>query len=235
MQHSELMNGVFRPYLDSFVIVFINDILVYSRTEEDHVRHLGIVLQRMREENFYAKFSECKFWLNSVSFFGHVVSMEAPLTRLTRQGVGFYWSEEFGESFQKLKTLLTSALVLTIPEEGVDFIVYCDALGVELGGVFMQRGKVITYASRKLKTYEKNYHIHGLQYIMSQRDLNLRQRRWLELIKDYDVTTLYHPKKANVVGDALSRKTPSMMSLFALSIEKRLLAIVVQMLANRLV
>ena len=264
----ELMNGVFRPYLDSFVIVFIDDILVYSKTEEDHVRHLRIVLQRLREEKLYAKFSKCEFWLTSVTFLGHVVSKEgirvdpakieavrgwtrptspteirsfvglagyyrrfvqsfstiaAPLTRLTRQDVGFQWSDECEESFQKLKTLLTSAPMLTLPEEGVDFTVYCDASGVGLGGVLMQKGKVIAYASRQLKSHEKNYPSHdlelaavvfvlklwrhylygvhceiftdhrSLQYIFSQRDLNLRQRRWLELRKDYDVTILYHP------------------------------------------
>ena len=72
----ELMNGVFRQYLDSFVIVFIDDILVYSNTEEDHVRHLRIVLQRLREEKLYAKFSKFEFWLTFVAFLGHVVSME---------------------------------------------------------------------------------------------------------------------------------------------------------------
>jgi len=72
----ELMNGVFQPYLDSFVIVFIDDILIYSKTEEDDVRHLRIVLQRLREEKLYAKFSKCEFWLTSQTFLGHVVSKE---------------------------------------------------------------------------------------------------------------------------------------------------------------
>ena len=179
--------------------------------------------------------------------------------------MSFQWSDECEESFQKLKTLLTSAPVLTLPEEGVDFTVYCDASGVGLGGVLMQKGKVIAYASRQLKSHEKNYPTHdlelaavvfvlklwrhylygvhceiftdhrSLQYIFSQRDLNLRQRKWLELLKDYDVTILYHPGKANVVADALSRKTPSMGSLAALSIEERPLARDVQILANSLV
>ena len=87
----------------------------------------------------------------------------APLTRLTRQDVSFQWSDECEESFQKLKTLFTSAPVLTLPEEGVDFTVYCDASGVGLGGVLMQKGKVIAYASRQLKYHEKNYRTHDLE------------------------------------------------------------------------
>ena len=69
----------------------------------------------------------------------------------------FQWSDECEQSFQKLKAFLTSAPVLTLPEEGVDFTVYCYALEVGLGGVLMQKGKVIAYASRKLKSHEKNY------------------------------------------------------------------------------
>ncbi|XP_049386729.1 uncharacterized protein LOC125850950, partial [Solanum stenotomum] len=180
----ELMNGVFRPYLDSFVIVFIDDILVYSKTEADHVCHLRAVLQKLRDEKLYAKLSKCKFWLESVAFLGHVVSKDgvrvdpakieavqgwtrptspteirsfvglagyyrrfvkgfstiaAPLTRLTQQTVPFHWSPECEESFQRLKSLLTSAPVLTLPEEGVGFTVYCDASGVGLGGVLMHK------------------------------------------------------------------------------------------------
>ena len=90
-------------------------------------------------------------------------TIAAPLTRLTRQDVGFQWSDECEESFQKLKTLLTSAPVLTLPEEGVDFTVYCDASGIGLGGVLMQKGKVIAYASRQLKSHEKNYPTHDLE------------------------------------------------------------------------
>ncbi|MCF8701934.1 hypothetical protein L3054_11165, partial [Corynebacterium sp. MC-10] len=295
----ELMNRVFRPYLDSFVIVFIDDILVYSKTEADHVNHLRIVLQKLREEKLYAKFSKCEFWLDSVVFLGHVVSKEgirvdpakveavrgwtrptsateirsflglagyyrrfiqgfssiaAPLTKLTGKNVAFLWSDECEASFQKLKSLLTSAPILTLPETGVDFTVYCDASRVGLGGVLMQKGKVIAYASRQLKVHEKNYSTHdlelaavifvlklwrhylygvhcevftdhrSLQYIFSQKDLNLRQRRWMELLKDYDLTILYHPGKANVMADALSRKTFSIRSLATIQVEERPLA-----------
>ena len=157
------------------------------------------------------------------------------MTRLTQKKVKFLWSESCEKSFQELKTRLTSAPILTLPD-GVDgFVVYCDASRVGLGCVLMQKGKVIAYASRQLKPHEKNYPTHdlelaavvfalkiwrhylygvhvdvftdhkSLQYVFTQRELNLRQRRWLELLKDYDMSVLYHPGKANVVADALSR------------------------------
>ncbi|XP_049381184.1 uncharacterized protein LOC125845686 [Solanum stenotomum] len=201
----ELMNGVFRPYLDSFVIVFIDDILVYSKTAADHVCHLRTMLQKLRDEKL-----------------------------LTQQTVPFHWSSECEASFQRLKSLLTSVPVLTLPEEGVGFTVYCDASGVGLGGVLMQKGKVVAYTSRQLKAHERNYPTHDLE-LAAVRDLNLRQRRWLELLKDYDMTILYHPGKANVVADALSRKTPIMGSLAAISVERRPLVREVQRLFDSMV
>ena len=178
----DLMNGVFKPYLDSFVIVFIDDILIYSRSKEEHEHHLRIVLGILKEKKLYAKFSKCEFWLSSVAFLGHVVSKEgimvdpkkieavrdwvrptsvteirsflglagyyrrfvegfssitSPLTRLTQKEVTFQWSDECEVSFQKLKTLLTTAPILTLPVEGEGFVVYCDASRVGLGCVLM--------------------------------------------------------------------------------------------------
>ena len=134
-----------------------------------------------------------------------------------------------------MKTRLTSSPILTLPNGVDGFVVYCDASRVRLGCVLMQKGKVIAYASRQLKPHEKNYptydlelvavvfalkiwrhYLYGvhvdlftdhksLQYVFTQTELNLRQRRWLELLKDYDMSVLYHPGKANVVADALSR------------------------------
>ena len=292
----DLMKRVFKPFLDQFVIVFIDDILVYSSDHQEHERHLRIVLQTLRELRLYVKFSKCEFWLSEVAFLGHIVTengicvdpkkiesvqkwprpasvteirsflglagyyrrfvenfsrIAAPLTRLTQKGVKFVWSEACEEVFQKLKNCLTSAPVLTLPSDGGGFTVYCDASRVGLGCVLMQHGRVIAYASRQLKGYEQNYPTHDLElaavvfalkirrhylygetfeiytnhkslkYIFDQRDLNLRQRRWLELLKDYDCTIHYHSGKVNVVADALSRK--SMGSLSHISGDRRIL------------
>src|SRR5262249_45402946 len=283
----DLMNRVFMPYLDQFVIVFIDDVLVYSPDEESHREHLRIVLETLRAHQLYAKFSKCEFWLDSVQFLGHVISKDgvavdpskeqavlewkatrtsseirsflgladyyrrfiqdfsslaSPLTNLTRKEVKFVWSKECERSFQELKTRLTSAPVLSLPDGSGGFVVYTDTSKLGLGCVLMQHGKVIAYASRQLKDHELNYPTHDLElaavvyalkiwrhylygekfevftdhkslkYIFSQKDLNLRQWHWLEFLKDYDFTVSYHPGKANVVADALSRK--KLRSLF---------------------
>src|SRR5207237_7858639 len=158
------------------------------------------------------------------------------MTALLQKDAPFKWTEACEKSLQELKTRLTSAPVLVLPDIHKDFTVYCDASRQGLGCVLMQEGKVVAYASRQLKTHEENYPtndlelaavVHALKiwrhylignkcelftdhkslrYIFTQQDLNLRQRRWLELIKDYDLDIQYHPGKANVVADDLSRK-----------------------------
>ncbi|RVW98093.1 Transposon Ty3-I Gag-Pol polyprotein [Vitis vinifera] len=157
----------------------------------------------------------------------------APMTRLTRKGVKFDWNEECENAFQELKRKLTTAPVLTAPISGELFMIYCDASTVGLGCVLMQQGKVVAYASRQLKQHERNYPAHDLElaavvfalktwrhylygekfevysdhkslkYIFTQKDLNSRQRRWMETLEDYDFALHYHPGKANVVADAL--------------------------------
>nr|GFB55855.1 retrotransposon protein, putative, Ty3-gypsy subclass [Tanacetum cinerariifolium] len=116
-----------------------------------------------------------------------------PFTKLIRKGEKFVWNEEREKSFEELKQRLVSAPVLTLPSGSGGFQIYSDASKKGLGCVLMQHGKVIAYASRQLKPYE--------------RELNMRQRHWLELLKDYDTNIQYHPGKANVVADALSRKS----------------------------
>lgn len=159
-----------------------------------------------------------------------------PMTKLLHKGVKFEWSPDCEQAFQTLKKHLTTAPVLATPNMAKTFDIYCDASRVGLGCVLMQDGRVIAYASRQLRKHEENYPTHDLElaavvhalkiwrhyllgkscniytdhkslkYLFTQSDLNMRQRRWLELIKDYDLSIHYHPGKANVVADALSRK-----------------------------
>ncbi|GKD47811.1 putative reverse transcriptase domain-containing protein [Tanacetum coccineum] len=112
-------------------------------------------------------------------------------------------SEKAEAAFQLLKQKLCSAPILALPEGSENFVVYCDASRKGLGAVLMQREKVIAYASRQLKIHEKNYTTHDLELGAV---LNMRRRRWLELLSDYGCETRYHLGKANVVTDALSRK-----------------------------
>ncbi|GJQ98209.1 putative reverse transcriptase domain-containing protein [Tanacetum coccineum] len=109
-----------------------------------------------------------------------------------------------------LKQKLCEAPILALPEGNDDFVVYCDASHQGLGAVLMQREKVIAYASRQLKPNEENYTTHDLElgavHILDQKELNMRQRCWLELLANYDCEIRYHPGKANVVADALSQK-----------------------------
>ncbi|GJZ42224.1 putative reverse transcriptase domain-containing protein [Tanacetum coccineum] len=223
----DLMNRVCKPFLDKFVIVFIDDIPIYSKNKKEHEEHLKAVLELLKKEKLYAKFSKCEFWIPKVQFLGHAIRVK------------FDWGDKQEATFQLLKQKLCSAPILALPEGSEDFIVYYDASHKGLGVVLMQREKVISYASRQLKIHEKNYTTHdlelalvvfslnlwrhylyrtkctvftdhkSLQYILNQKELNMRQHRWLELLSDYDCEIRYHSGKANVVADALSKKEQS--------------------------
>ncbi|GJT88734.1 putative reverse transcriptase domain-containing protein [Tanacetum coccineum] len=177
-------------------------------TREEHEMHLVLVLELLKKEKLYAKFSKCEFWLQEVrSFLGlagyyhrfieDFSKIAKPLTVLTQKSKTYDWGEEQENAFQTLEDKLCNTPVLALPDHLEDFVVYCDASGFGLGCVLMQRGKVIAYASRQLKIHKKNYTTH---------DLELGVRRWIELFSDYDSEIRYHPGKANAVPEALSRK-----------------------------
>ncbi|GKE34281.1 putative reverse transcriptase domain-containing protein, partial [Tanacetum coccineum] len=198
--------------------------LAPTELKEEHAEHLKLILEFLKKEELYAKFSKC---------FSKIAK---PMMKLTQKNVRFDWSEKAKAAFQLLKQKLCSAPIFALPEGSENFVVYCDASRKELGAVLMQREKVIAYASRQLKIHENNYTTHdlelgaivfalkmwrhylyntkcvvftghkSLQHILDQKELNMRQRRWLELLSDYDCEILYHPGKANVVADAMSRK-----------------------------
>ncbi|GKB24191.1 putative reverse transcriptase domain-containing protein [Tanacetum coccineum] len=225
----DLMNRVCKPYLNKFVIVFIDDILIYSKNKEEHEEHLKLILKLLKKEELSihvdpAKIESIKDW----------ASPKTPIEiRQFLELVGYY--RRFIEGFSKI----VNAPILALPKGSENFIVYYDASHKGLGAVLMKNEKVIAYASRQLKIHEKNYITHdlelgavafalkmrrhylygtrctvftyhkSLQHILDKKELNMRQRRWLELLSDYDCDIRYHPRKANVVVDALSRKERS--------------------------
>ncbi|GJV09899.1 putative reverse transcriptase domain-containing protein [Tanacetum coccineum] len=174
----DLMNRVCKPYLDKFVIVFIDDILIYSRNEEEHANHLRMILELLKKEKLYAKFSKCDFWIRIVQFLGHLIDSQglhvdpakieavknwASPTTPTEKNKKYIWGEDQESAFQLLKQKLCEAPILALPEGNDDFVVYCDASHQGLGAVLMQREKVIAYASRQLKPNEENYTTHDLE------------------------------------------------------------------------
>ncbi|GJU64802.1 putative reverse transcriptase domain-containing protein [Tanacetum coccineum] len=134
--------------------------------------------------------------------------IEKSLTELTQKNKKYIRGENQESAFQLLKQKLYEAPILGLPKGHDDFIVYYDASHQGLGAVLMQREKVIAYASRQLKPHEENYTTHDLE-LGEVNELNMRQRRWLELLADYDCEIRNHPGKANVVADALSWKKES--------------------------
>ncbi|WVZ97273.1 hypothetical protein U9M48_042822 [Paspalum notatum var. saurae] len=242
-----MTNSVFMNELDKFVVVFIDDILIYSKNEKKHAEHLQIVLTRLREHKLYANFlghilsekgvavdpskvedvlnwkqpetvTEIRSFLGLVGYYRRFINdfskTAKPMTSLTKKNTKYVWSPNCEEAFQTLKKLLTSAPVLAQLDVTKPFDVYCNACGSGLGCVLMQEGRVIAYASRQLRKHEVNYPTHDLElavvvhvlkiwrhyllgntchiytdhkslkYILTQPKLNMRQRRWLELIKD---------------------------------------------------
>jgi hypothetical protein len=230
-------------------------------------------LQKLRDNQLYAKFSKCEFWIGEVPFLGHIISnggilvdpakvkeivawsipttvteiqsflglagyyrrsiegfskITKPITSLLEKGREFKWDEKCQESLDQLKKRLMSPPVLVMPDLQKGFDIYCDACGRGLGCVLMREGHVIAYASRQLWKHKLNCPTHDLElasvvhalkiwrhyimgtkcqvytdhkslkYIFTQKDLNLRQCCWLELIKDYDLEIHYHPGKANL-------------------------------------
>ncbi|GJR54827.1 putative reverse transcriptase domain-containing protein [Tanacetum coccineum] len=242
----DLMNRVCRPYLDKFVIVFIDDILIYSKTKEEHDVHLRLILELLKKEELYAKFSKCDFWLSKVQFLGHVIDSKGihvdpakiesikdwespktpteirqflglagyyrrfiegfskiskPMTKLTQKSVKFNWGEKEETAFQTLKQKLCSAPIGHAPKGVKTSVNYTThdwirtVFALKMWRHYLYGTKCVVYTDHK-----------SLQHILDQKELNMRQRRWLELLSDYDCELRYHPGKANVVADALSRK-----------------------------
>ncbi|GKB88216.1 putative reverse transcriptase domain-containing protein [Tanacetum coccineum] len=199
----DLMNRVCKPYLDKFVIVFIDDILIYSKNKKEHEEYLKSILELLKKEELYAKFSKCEFWISMVQFLGHVIDSQGIHVDLAKIESIKDWASLKTPTEIRQFLGLASAPIMALAKRSEDFIVYCDASINGLGVVLMQREKLVAYASRQLKIHKKNYTTHDLELGAV---LNMRQRRWLELLSDYDCEIRYYSGKANVVADTLSRK-----------------------------
>ncbi|GJU59867.1 putative reverse transcriptase domain-containing protein [Tanacetum coccineum] len=239
--------------IGKFDIVFIDDILIYSKRNQEHKERLKLILELLKKEELYAKFSKCEFWIPKVQLLGHVIyskgihmdpakiesikdwaspktttkirqflglagyyrrfiegfsKITKSMTKLTQKKVKFDWGDKQEADFQLLKEKLCSASILALREGAENFIIYCNASHKGLGVVLMSSS--VRCIDLEHYLYEKKCTVftdHKIfQHILDQKELNIRQRRWLELLSDYDCEIRYHPGKANVVADALSRK-----------------------------
>ncbi|KAJ9566156.1 hypothetical protein OSB04_002122 [Centaurea solstitialis] len=256
----DLMNRVCRPYQDKFVIVFIDDILIYSQSKKDHEQHLRLILESnflghvVNEEGIHvdpAKIEAIKKWeapktpteirqfLGLAGYYRRFIAnfskIAQPLTTLTQKDKKFIWGEKQEEAFQLLSiSCAMHPYWHYLKERITSWCTTCFTSG--LGMCFDAERESHRLASRQLKIHEKNYTTHdlelgavvfalkiwrhylygtkctiftdhkSLQHILHQKMLNMRQRRWVELLNDYDYEIKYHPRKVNVVADALSRK-----------------------------
>ncbi|GKC51576.1 putative reverse transcriptase domain-containing protein [Tanacetum coccineum] len=201
----DLMNRVCKPYLDNFMIVFINDILIYSKSKQEHEERLKLILELLKKEELYAKVSKCEFWIPKVRFLGHMIDSQGfskiakSMTKITQKNVKFDWGDKEEAAFQLIKQKLCSAPILALPKGSEDFIIYCDA---SIKGAVVFALKIWRHYLYGTKCTMFTDH-QSLQNILDQKKLNMRQRCWLELLSDYDCEIRYHPGKANVVADAL--------------------------------
>ncbi|GKA80104.1 putative reverse transcriptase domain-containing protein [Tanacetum coccineum] len=200
----DLMNRVCKPYLDKFVIVFIDDILIYSKDEKEHKEHLKAILELLKKEKLYVKFSKCEFWISKVQFLDHVIDNRGihvdpakiesikdwaspkTATEICQfLGLAGYY-RKFIKGFSKIAKSMTK-----LTQKRVKF----DWGEKEENAFQLIKQKCTVFTNHK-----------SLQHILDQKELNMRQCRWLELLSDYDCDIRYHPRKENVVADDLSLK-----------------------------
>ncbi len=276
-----LMHDIFRPLLDQCVIVYLDDILIFSKNEQEHEQHVRQVLQLLRKHKLYAKLSKCSFFQPAVDFLGHTVSAQgismdahkvkaildwpqpadvkelrsflglaayymkfvshhaaitAPLTDLLHHDAAWAWDTTHQQAFSALKSAVSAAGVLTIPDPNGEFTVATDASDYAIGAVLEQNGRPVAFESRKLSPRERLWPTHekellaivhalktwrvyldgrrtrlitdhaSLRFLDTQKTLTPKQARWKEALASYDMDIQYRPGHTNVVADALSRR-----------------------------
>jgi hypothetical protein len=256
-------------------LVFLDDILIYNRTWDEHLAHLEENLGIMQAQSLYAKESKCEFGMRELLYLGHIISEQekimaildwptpknltelkgffglcsyyrrfvrgfsqlgALLTNLTKKGA-FHWTEESQQTFEKIKEVMSTCLVLALLDFSQSFVLHCDTSGVGIGAVLMQGGHPIVFESKKLNELERLYSIYdkemlasmhaltkfrqylvgsrfvaktdhnSLKYFLDQKDLSERQQKWVSKIQSFDFDIEYVKGKRNVIVDALSRRS----------------------------
>nr|GEV47860.1 putative reverse transcriptase domain-containing protein [Tanacetum cinerariifolium] len=191
----DLMNRVCRPFLDKFMIVFIDDILIYSKNKEEHEEHLRFILELLQKEKLYAKFSKYEFWLDFVKFLGYMINSQGVHVDPAKVEAIKSWTALKSPTEKDPKIL--SRQLMTHEENYMthDLELGTVVFALRLWRHYLYGVKYTVYTNHK-----------SLQYILDQKELNMRHRRWIELLSDYDCEIRYHLGKANVIADALSRK-----------------------------
>jgi hypothetical protein len=285
------MNHVFNKQLRKHWLVFFDDLLIYSKTWEEHLRHVDQILSIMEEQSLYAKESKCEFGMTEVLYLGHIIGAKgvqvhqekitairewptpktlaelreflglctyyrkfikgfsqlcAPLTDLTKKG-SFKWNDEAQVTMEKMKEVMSTCLVLALPDFGISFTLECDATGEGIGVVLMQNRHPLAYESQKLRGLQLLYNIYdkemlaimhalakfrqylvgarfvvksdhnSLKYLLEQKDLNERQQKWVSKIQAYEFDIEFIKGKNNTVADALSKR-PSIFAMSGMSV-----------------
>ncbi|XP_057985307.1 uncharacterized protein LOC131170265 [Hevea brasiliensis] len=275
------MNHVLHHFIGKFVVVYFDDILIYSRSFEDHLKHLRAIFEVLRQEKLYANIKKCTFCHDQVTFLGFVATKHGvevdkekvqaiqewpvptiiaevrsfhglasfykrfvknfstimtPITECLKKEKEFNWSEAAQKSFELIKEKLTSTPILALPNFLKTFEVECNASGVGIGAVLMQKGCPIAHFNEKLNgaslnysTYDKEFYalvraletwqhylllrdfvIHtdheSLKHLKGQSKLNKRHAKWVEFLESFPYVIKYKKGHSNIVADALSRR-----------------------------
>eukprot|EP01018_Ginkgo_biloba_P018667 Gb_31742 [translate_table: standard] len=206
-----LMNNILRPFLGKFMVVFLDDIMIFSKNEEEHGEHLQKSLEVLRYEKLYAKLSKCEFCKEEIDYLGHIVSVKGISVDLKKMKAvrewktpvrvhevkkflrlaRFKWMNQCQASFDILRQKLTEAPILTLPDMARPCTLFIDASGVAIGAILTQDGKVIAYESRKMNEAERRYPIYDQELLEIVHAIKI----WKHYLKnnDFEVVTDHKP------------------------------------------